>query len=200
MAKTRIPTQQRSIEKKEKIITKGFELMCEKGFFNVTTPDIAKFSGVSTGIIYQYFKDKKEIFIVGTKKYANEIMFPIYSLIDEKSILPNDLTAFFKDLIKINKEKHTIDKKAHQEISAMQHLDEDIEQIFKDSEIAFASKLELLLKNNGYREENLKEKTHLIVNLIDNFAHEEAYHKHDNLDYELMENLVVKTILNILAF
>ena len=31
------------------------------------------------------------------------------------------------------------------------------------------------------------------------FAHEEAYHKHDNLDYELMENLVVKAILNILA-
>ena len=40
----------------------------------------------------------------------------------------------------------------------MQHLDEDIEQIFKDSEIAFAGKLELLLKNNGYKEENLKEK------------------------------------------
>ena len=41
MQKTRIPTQQRSIEKRNKIIEKGFELMCENGFYNTNTNDIA---------------------------------------------------------------------------------------------------------------------------------------------------------------
>ena len=50
---TRIPTQKRSIEKRNKIIAKGFELMCEKGYYNTSTPDIAESAGVSTGIIYQ---------------------------------------------------------------------------------------------------------------------------------------------------
>ena len=68
MSENRMPTQKRSIEKKNKIIEKGFELMCEKGFHNVSTPDIAKAAEVSTGIIYQYFNDKKEIFIEGVKK------------------------------------------------------------------------------------------------------------------------------------
>ncbi len=39
---------------------------------------------------------------------------------------------------------------------------------------------------------------HLIVNWIDNLAHEEVYHKHANLDYEVMEDIVVEVILNIL--
>ena len=31
MSDTRIPTQKRSIEKRNKIVEKGFELMCENG-------------------------------------------------------------------------------------------------------------------------------------------------------------------------
>ena len=32
---------------------------------------------VSTGIIYQYFNDKIDIFIVSVRDYADTIMFPI---------------------------------------------------------------------------------------------------------------------------
>ena len=54
--------KQAFVEKRNKIIEKGFELMCEKGFYNISTPDIAEAAEVSTGIIYQYFNDKKDIF------------------------------------------------------------------------------------------------------------------------------------------
>ena len=33
MSETRIPTQKRSIEKRNKIIAYGFELMCNKGYY-----------------------------------------------------------------------------------------------------------------------------------------------------------------------
>lgn len=83
MSEIRIPTQKRSIEKRNKIIEKGFELMCNNGYYNTNTNDIAKYAEVSTGIIYQYFNDKKEIFIEEVKIYSNNIMFPIFSLINE---------------------------------------------------------------------------------------------------------------------
>ena len=57
----REPVQKRSIEKKEKIINAGFDLICQKGYYNTNTAEIAKSAGVSTGIIYQYFKDKHDI-------------------------------------------------------------------------------------------------------------------------------------------
>ena len=68
MSETRIPSQKRSIEKRNRIIEKGFELMCNKGFYNTNTIDIAKYAGVSTGIIYQYFNDKHDIFIAGQRR------------------------------------------------------------------------------------------------------------------------------------
>mgnify|MGYP002970216084 CR=1 FL=1 len=38
----RKPIQKRSIEKKEKIIQSGFELICKKGYYNTNTAEIAK--------------------------------------------------------------------------------------------------------------------------------------------------------------
>ena len=58
MSNIREPIKKSSIEKKNKIIEKGFELMCEQGYHNVNCVDIAKYAEVSTGIIYQYFKNK----------------------------------------------------------------------------------------------------------------------------------------------
>lgn len=198
MATTRIPTQKRSIETRDKIITKGFELMCNNGYYKTNTPEIAKYAGISTGIIYQYFQDKKEIFIAGVNKYSQSIMFPILSLIDERAKLPEDLYLFFQKIIVTNRRQHTSSSKAHQEITAMEHLDKDIGAIFKKQELDFSNKLYLLFKNNGYPDNGLKEKMHLIVNIIDNLAHEECYHKHESLDYSKMEDIVITAIISIL--
>ena len=198
MSEIRMPTQKRSIEKRNKIIEKGFELMCNNGYYNTTTSDIAKYANVSTGIIYQYFNDKKEIFLEGVKCYTDKIMFPTISLIDENKKLPNNLTSFFKKIITINKKQHTSTKKAHQELTSMEHLDDDVEKIFKEKELILTDKLYNLFLNNGYNKENLKEKIHIIVNLIDSLAHEEAYHKHPNFNYDKMEEIVIKMIIDTL--
>ncbi len=198
MSETRMPTQKRSIEKRNRIIEKGFELMCNNGYYNTTTSDIAKYANVSTGIIYQYFNDKKEIFLEGVKCYTDKIMFPTISLIDENKKLQSNLTSFFKEIITINKKQHTSTKKAHQELTSMEHLDDDVEKIFKEKELILTDKLYNLFLNNGYRKENLKEKIHIIVNLIDSLAHEEAYHKHPNFNYNEMEDIVIKMIIDTL--
>ena len=46
MGDIRKPIKQSAIEKKQRIIEKGFELMCEKGYHNVNSIDIAKYAGV----------------------------------------------------------------------------------------------------------------------------------------------------------
>ena len=74
----REPKQQRSVEKRKKIIEAGFQLFCEKGFHNTNTVEIAKLAGVSTGIVYNYFVDKKDIFIAAFDSYANSIMQPVF--------------------------------------------------------------------------------------------------------------------------
>ena len=58
--KIREPRQERSIDKKNKIIETAYEVFSTVGYYNTNTADIAKKAGVSTGIVYGYFKDKRE--------------------------------------------------------------------------------------------------------------------------------------------
>lgn len=198
MTKTRIPTQKRSIEKRNKIIEKGFKLMCEKGYYNTNTTEIAKYADVSTGIIYQYFNDKKDIFLEGVKNYSNSILYPMINILEEKSMDINNLDKIIEDVINKFITKHTISKKAHEELMAMSHLDEDISNIFKDSEIEMTEKIVSLLKENNIILENEEEKVHIIIGIVDNLCHEIVYHNHKKLNYDIMKKEVIKIILNIL--
>ena len=113
---TRIPTQQRSIEKRNRIIEKGFELMCEQGYYNTDTAKIAKYAGVSTGIVYQYFNDKKDIFLEGIKNYAQGIMYPLIDILNNEKLDLNNIDIVINDIIKKLIKKHNISKKAHEEM------------------------------------------------------------------------------------
>lgn len=198
MSETRIPTQKRSIEKRNRIVEKGFELMCEKGFHNTNTSEIAKYADVSTGIVYQYFNDKKEIFLEGVKNYANTIMYPMLNVLETEKIEINNIDNLMSKMIDKLIKNHTISKKAHEELVAMEHLDEDVDNIFKDSELMMTNKIVSLLENNNIEIENAKEKIHIIINIIDNLCHEIVYHKHEELNYDVMKKYVINIIISTL--
>lgn len=196
MSEIRIPIQKRSIEKRNRIIEKGFELMCEKGFYNTNTSEIAKYADVSTGIIYQYFNDKKEIFLEGVKNYSNTIMYPMLNILETEKINTKNMETLLSKMIDKSIKNHTISKRAHEELVAMEHLDLDVANIFKESEIMMTDKIVELLKNNNFKIENIKEKIHVIINIIDNFCHETVYHKHEELNYKAMKKYVIDLIIN----
>ena len=198
MSETRMPTQKRSIEKRNKIIEKGFELMCEKGYYNISTPDIAEAAEVSTGIIYQYFNDKKDIFIEGIKNYANTIMFPMLTILETEEIKINNIEELLKSMIHIFIKNHTISKKAHEELMAMSHLDEDVANIFKESELELADKLIKILEYNNINIENPTEKIHIIIGIVENLCHEIVYHKHNKINYEIMQKEIISLIMKLL--
>ena len=74
----REPRQERSIEKKNRIIEAGYELFSEVGYYGTNTADIAKKAGVSTGIVYGYFQDKRDILISVLDVYIEKVFEPIY--------------------------------------------------------------------------------------------------------------------------
>ena len=120
MGTIRKPIKKTSIEKKKRIIEKGFELMCNKGYHNVSCVDIAKYAGVSTGLIYQYFTDKKDIFLEGVKDYSNKIMFPMINILDNKAFDKNNLRDILSQMIDSFINTHTMKKEAHEELSKPQ--------------------------------------------------------------------------------
>lgn len=196
-AEIREPIQKRSIEKKEKIIKAGFELICDKGYYNTNTAEIAKVAGVSTGIIYQYFKDKHDILIAGLNMYSDSVFFPIFA-IPNNSFNKLDLENILKEIINKFIENHKLSQTAHEEIMAMVHSDKEVSILFYNAEIEMTKLMtELFIKNN-IKSDNLKEKVHISLHLIDDLCHEVTYHKHPNMDYYKMIDIVIATIINML--
>ena len=206
VSKTRMPKQDKALAKRARIIEKGFELICEKGYHSTTTPEIAKYAGVSTGIIYQYFKDKKEIFIEGLKKFSDSILFPMTAILEENLIssgnVPmislDDIERIIDRIITLMLQRHRMSQKAHEEIFAMAHSDHDVAEIFADSELAMTAKIEDFVEKAGIQMENSKEKIHLIYGIVENYCHETIYHHHAELNNEVMRSEVIRIIKNIL--
>ena len=197
MGEIREPIKRTSIEKKNKIIEKGFELICEKGYHNVTSIDIAKYAKVSTGIIYQYFQDKRDIFIAGIRDYADKIMFPMLQTLEVKKFNSNDLKDIISNMIDIFIKNHKMTKKAHEELMAMSHLDDEIGDIFKQKEIEVTEKLKNIFNNNNINIS--KENIHIAHGIIDNFCHEVVYHKHEELNYDSMKEKVIDIVYDLLS-
>ena len=194
----REPVQKRSIEKKEKIIKAGFELICKKGYYNTNTAEIAKTAGVSTGIVYQYFKDKHDILVEGIKKYASDIFYPMLNVTTNIKIDKNNLDKILRNMINAFIENHKLSQVAHEEIMSMTHSDKEIEEFFQENEMAMTKNISNVLLKNGFNSSNLDEKVHIAIHLIDDLCHEIVYHKHKDLNYDVMIDLVIENILNLM--
>ena len=193
----RKPTQKRSIETKDKIIEAGFELICNDGYHNTDTSKIAKKAGVSTGIVYQYFKNKRDIFLAGLDKYADSIFYPTFDISDIE-FDKNNISKNIKDIIEKYINKHKLSAIAHEEIMSMTHSDKDVAFYFYKREMEMTNKVAEFLEKNGLSTNNLHEKVHIIIGLVDNLCHEVVYHKHSELNYDVMIDIVENEIVNIL--
>ena len=198
MADVREPVRESAVLKKNRIIEKGFELMCEKGYHNVNCVDIAHYASVSTGIIYQYFNDKRDIFIEGVKNYSNSFMFPMFDMFDEKKISKDNVGILISEIIDSFINTHKMSFRAHEELMAMSHIDSEIQKIFSDNEVNMTKWIVSALESNGFVISNIFEKVHIIIGIVDNFCHEVVYHNHESMNYDVMKREIIDIIIYIL--
>lgn len=180
----RQPQQQRSIDKKNKIIEAGLTVFCQKGYYNTNSTEIAKMAGVSIGILYSYFKDKKDIFMQSLGLYFDRLNAPIGDFL--ASAPATDLKTLVGSLIDESIESHKKNKVAHEEMIAMSHLDADVNHCFVEAENAQAKRLAAVLASVNPDIAHLDEKVHIALNMVDNLCHEYVYHRHDYIDYSVM--------------
>lgn len=189
----REPKQRRAINKKDRIIEAGFELICENGYYNTNTAEIAKKADVSTGIVYQYFKNKHDILMEAIEKYGEDIFFPMLKL-SYKEINITNFNETIRNMIENYVTNHKVSKIAHEEIMAMVHSDKDIADYYYKRELEMTDTLKTILIKNNFCEQNLYEKVHVMIGLIDNLCHEKIYHKHSSMNYDIMTDIVIENI------
>ena len=192
MPDVRMPTQARAIKKRDLIIKKGFELMCKEGYHNTNTTEIGKYAGVSTGIIYQYFNDKKEIFIEGTKRYLDSHITETCKLIDKNNNL--DIDKFFKSLIEFVGSNYLKKASVVHQLTAMEFLYPEIKEIMDENKVKYSNKLYEYLTSKNVNKKSLVEKIHIIMRIIDSIAHDYILFKNDKKKYNKIEDYTISII------
>ena len=172
---TRVPTQKRSIEKKQRIKNAALKLMSEKGYFATSSNEIAREAGVSIGTFYSYFKDKKELYAELVDDIYTAVLTPI-----NLNELPDDLsieetvqlyvTAVFRG--------HEYQTAFQKEISSLSEQSDEfraIEMVHKSNILHVFSEA---LK--AYREElkpqDLETSTYIILTTVEAVIHDTLFH------------------------
>lgn len=201
----REPKQKRSIEKKEKILAAGKKLFMEKGYYNTNTAEIAKEAGVSTGIVYNYFKNKDDILAIILEDITNSFFVRMQSTILDhipQSLIDHDYNnpevyKYIDGIIEVCIQMHKETKFFHHEMEALAS-DPNLSCLIYASELDLSDVVKNGLTSKGFNIKNANEKVHLIFHIVEDLCHELVYHKHDEIDYDVYRDIAVRSICNIL--
>lgn len=197
MNDVREPVQKRSIEKKKKILDAGFALFCEKGYYKTNTIEIAKRAGISTGALYSYFKDKKQIYIAAFHDYLENISG---HLLEKLSLQhPFSIVSFVENWICYYIDLYADTSHALAQLRMMISEDTDINRHFSNFENEYFLKITELLNKNGIVQDDLFEKVYTCCILIDALRQEKSAFSHNSLDFNIFKNQVTKTVIALLS-
>lgn len=192
----REPKQERSIEKKNKIVKAGYELFSNVGYYNTNTAQIAKQAGVSTGIVYGYFKDKRDILLDVLEIYVNTAFAPILKMIDGLHA-PLNFSQIASHVLDFAIEIHKKQANIHEALHSLSHTDEAVNKKFIDLEDEITLAIADKFKSLGVSTSALNERIHFSMDIVQSFSHEYVYDHHTYINYETMRTIVENTIVSL---
>lgn len=194
----RTPTQQRAIDKKNRIIEAGYKLFAEKGYFSTNTSEIAKQAGVSTGIVYGYFHDKRDILLEVLDAYIDNAFHPVFVAFESLQP-PLDLLTLIPRIIDDTVETHRYNSAIHEALHALTPSDEIVNRRFLELEGEITKKIADKLLDLGLDRPFLTEKVHIAIEIVQSYAHECVYDQHSYIDYDAMRAIVIETLLRLFS-
>lgn len=194
----RIPQQKRSIEKKEKIIKAAMDIFMESGYLNTNTADIAKAAGISTGSVYAYFKDKKDILLICLYRFGERLTKQIGEKVKSLSF-NEDIKNTMVSVLRIFVNYQNWTKLLHDEIMSLKYIDTDVKNYFRDIQKTMIGEVVNQLKLSGYVFSNEKEQTFLLFQMIMGIEDELAFDHSADINQEILIDECARIIVSMLT-
>jgi AcrR family transcriptional regulator len=192
------PKQQRSIEKRDKILKYGFDLLCKKGYYNTNTAEIAKAADVSTGIVYRYFPNKKSILLEGFSTFYVSYFNNIFNKLFEIKRI-EDLRMYIEEILDFAIKFHGVTLSVHSNFELLALSDPEVAAYFDKMEESMTENIVSALPNIGLDIQHPHEKIHLCFHVITNYIHSYCYKKQVFIDYSYYRKLALDAVMKILT-
>jgi AcrR family transcriptional regulator len=195
----RAPQQKRSIEKKEKIVEAAYRIFMEKGYFGTNTIDIAKEAGLSTGSVYSYFVDKKDILLVCLNRFGNNLTEEICVEIEGLS-KGEDIVTIVKNILHILAISHECQTRLyHDEVMSLKYRDDDVQNYFATIQKTMMAAIVDKIDAYGYLFPHVGEQTFLLFQMVDGIEDELVFGHGLHIDHDVLIDECAKIIVSMLA-
>jgi len=164
------PIRKKAQETRQRLMLSAMEVIAARGYHNVTVDEIAKEAGLSTGIAYRYFKNKKELLLAGLEYVFRNIREITGTQFEKLAEFPSMEEALSYALDRFY-QLHTQYYGLHEELESLRHIDEDVKALYQQMT---AQAVETLLQNcpeEWRRVENLRERIYAAIGILENYAH-----------------------------
>lgn len=166
----RQPKQKRSIQMKEKILSAAMQLICDKGFFETTTNEIAKAAGISIGSLYSYFSDKDTILAELLERHHQHFMsvFEVLSTEMNVQLYSENLHEWLRRLVMKLIDLHLSVKDFNRALSELYYAKPEVAAILDSHEEEIRRAVLELLRENVSRvqADDLEAASVIIVDFI----------------------------------
>ncbi|WP_019772760.1 TetR/AcrR family transcriptional regulator [Streptococcus sobrinus] len=200
--KVRSPRQERSIEKREKILKTAKDLFSEKVYFNVTTNEIAKTAGLSVGTLYSYFASKEDILTSLLERYNQAFVDRVFDKLSSWESL-----ELFKQAPKdwlnrlIDQLLQTEDKKFHAQVEMLAYAVPEAQALLEENnEKMKALTYQCFL---DYQEKKSDAKLKILSLVVFDFTSalvdELLYHNHSDREFTQVKKTGVDSLYRIIA-
>ena len=187
-ADTRVPKQQRSIEKKQRIKDAAIKLMSEKGYHSTSSNEIAKEAEVSIGTFYSYFKDKKELYAELVADVYNMVLEPVdFGTLPEDMSIEDTVYMYISFVFK----GHEVMTDFQREIASLSEQSDE----FREIEMAQKKEItEMFVQMLGeYKDEikvkDLKTASYIILTMVEAVIHDTMFHNKGKNKKAVMQEL-----------
>lgn len=189
------PIQKRAVETRNKIMNAAFDMYGKQGYYRTTVDEIAAEAGVSTGIAYRYFRNKKDLLICTLNYLAENIK----SLSGTENISADAFknADVLSSVIEKFEQLHRKYYAFHEELEGLRHTDKDVKKLYDDFEKTALTGLADGIK--GSEADKFPERLHMAVSLIEAYCHTVTDSRYNDLDRDFLRHRTIDAVLGIMG-
>lgn len=201
--KIRIPQQKRSIEKKKRILEAAQRLYYKNGYMSTGVNEIAAEAELSTGSVYAYFRDKKDILITWIAGYNSVIESRISENVakmpvERKGDIRGRIESAARQVIGLLVSLHDFPKVFHDELAALRYMDKGIARLFSESQRVMIKMISEQFETLGISFERKKEKALLLYSIFETVEDNLVFSADPGIDRDALVGEYVKVIVSML--
>ena len=192
-AETRVPKQQRSIEKKQRIKDAAIKLMSEKGYHSTSSNEIAKEADVSIGTFYSYFKDKKALYAELVADIYSKVLEPVdFNALPEDMSIEDTVYLYISYIFK----GHEYMTAFQREIASLSEQSDEFRAIELEHKKDISEMFITLL--GDYKEfvkvRDLKTASYIIMTMVEAVIHDTMFHNGGKNKKAVMQELTAMIV------